>query len=59
MAKRIVTSYGVNTKIAKSLGTTVQTVSRVLHGKQRSKLGDKIRHLALKQYGGKEVEIEN
>lgn len=57
MAKRIVTSYGVNTKIAKALGTTVNTVSRVLHGKQHSKLGDKIRHLALKQYGGKEIDF--
>ncbi len=57
MAKRIVTSYGVNTKIAKALGTTLETVSRVLNGKQSSKLGDKIKHIAITQYGGKEVEF--
>lgn len=57
MARRIVTRFGANTKIAKSLGTTVQTVSRVLNGKQSSRLGDKIKHVAITQYGGKEVDL--
>ncbi len=53
--KRIWVPYGVGRKIAKIFGCSVIMVSLSLNGAKDTKLAKKIRHVALTQYGGKEI----
>ena len=50
---------GTNLKIARALGVTKEMVSKSICGRKNTPLARKIRHVAVSQYGGKEVEIEN
>lgn len=50
---------GTNLKIARALGVTKEMVSKSICGRKNTPLARKIRHVAVSQYGGKEVEIDN
>ena len=51
--EKIILPYGAGCKIAKVFGVTIGTVSNALAGRRRSELSDRIRHVALTQYGGR------
>ncbi len=53
---RIYVPYGAGRKLAKVFGCTLQMVSIALAGKKNTELAKKIRHTALTQYGGKEIQ---
>ena len=55
--EKIILPYGAGCKIAKVFGVTVGTVSNALAGRRRSELSDRIRHVALTQFGGQLIEL--
>ncbi len=55
--KRIVVEHGVSTQIARMFGVTSAMVGKALHGKGKTELAEKIRHVALTQYGGKRIRL--
>ncbi len=52
---RIYVPYGVGRKLTEIFGCTLQMVSVALAGKKNTDLAKKIRHTALTQYNGKEI----
>ncbi len=53
---RIYTDRGTGVKLAEVFGCTTVTVCNALVGKLNSKLSEKIRHTAIKEYGGVEIQ---
>jgi len=49
---------GTNLKIARALGVTKEMVSKAVCGRKNTTLARKIRHVAVKQYGGQQIELE-
>ncbi|MGM9817682.1 MAG: hypothetical protein ACI30B_01710 [Paludibacteraceae bacterium] len=56
MTRRILMDFGQISKLKKIFKTTYPTVRAALLYKTDSELARKIRHTAVKEYGGKEVE---
>lgn len=52
---RIWVEHGVGRKLAKVFDCTIVMVSYALNGKKNTELAKKIRHTALTQYNGKEI----
>lgn len=52
---RILVEYGVGRKLTKVFSCTLTMVSLALSGKKNTELAQKIRHTALTQYNGKEI----
>ncbi len=50
--RRIWVPYGNTKKIAKALNCTPQMVNGALAGRKTSKLAEKIRYVAIKEYNG-------
>lgn len=55
MDRRIVVSHGDSTRIALSMNCTREMVSKALNFKKDTDLARRIRHVAVKEYGGIEV----
>jgi hypothetical protein len=55
MKKQIVVDRGDVQRIAKAMGCTREMVSKSLHFQKHSRLAEKIRFYAKKEYGGCEV----
>ena len=57
---RIVMPLGNGRKLARAFGVTPQTVSYVMNGHHcKSELARRLRHAAVKEYGGVEVKMKN
>lgn len=54
---RIVVEHGKMTEIANLFKVTDAMVSKALRGKTTTKLAEKIRHVAIVQYNGSEVQF--
>lgn len=51
-------AIGTREKIASALGCCTKMVSLAVQGRKETPLAQKIRHIAISQYGGKEVELD-
>ena len=54
---RIVVSYGKVKQIAELFDVTEAMVSKALRGKSSTKLADKIRYVAVNNYGGQKMQL--
>lgn len=52
---RIVVPYGCGRRIARLMGVTPECVSVALNGKKCTKTAERIRHRALNDFGGVEI----
>ena len=53
----IVVSYGKVKEIAELFDVTAAMVSKALRGKSSTKLADKIRYVAINNYGGQKMQL--
>lgn len=51
--EKIILPFGAGCKLAKVFGVSVGTVSNALAGRRTSDLSNRIRHVALTEYGGR------
>lgn len=57
MKKKIVIEHGCQKSIAKAFGCTREMVSKSLNYSKDTTLAKKIRYVAVKEYGGVEVNV--
>ena len=59
MGKKVIVKYGKVNEIAKVMKLQRETVSRALNYQSNSFTARKVRYVAIKEYGGVEVELKN
>ena len=50
--------YGANKKLIARFGVSVKTVNNALNYRHESKLAEKIRYVAVRDFGGVEIEMK-
>lgn len=58
MRRKIVLEYGANKKLIARFGVSVKTVNNALNYRHESKLAEKIRFVAVRDFGGVEIEMK-